>query len=348
MDTLFFQKERIGLQLPTIEQQTIFYCVLNWGVGHATRSVPIIKNYIDQGNTLILFSDGEAKTLLETSFPDLTIHNLPSYKIKYKSQNFLFLFIILQSFTRFWVIWREHLRLRQYQKIYQPQVVISDNRYGCHLSQTKNYLISHQLKLVTANFIERISQHFVDKLIRPFDELWIPDIETVKLSAAMADVEISILKRWIGFPSISIQKTQDTGKIELLILLSGPEPRRTELERKYLKVIETLPYKVIFIAGNFSQDYVLKETKNCIHHSRMKYEETLQYIARAERIVCRSGYSTLIDLYILEKQKIICVPTAGQPEQEYLAEYWSEKGWVLTITESDVEARLKIELDNLL
>jgi predicted glycosyltransferase len=201
--------------------------------------------------------------------------------------------------------------------------------------------------LVTANFIERISQHFVDKLIRPFDELWIPDIETVKLSAAMADVEISIPKRWIGFPSISIQKTQDTEKIELLILLSGPEPRRTELERKYLKVIETLPYKVIFIAGNFSQDYVLKETKNCIHHSRMKYEETLQYIARAERIVCRSGYSTLIDLYILEKQKIICVPTAGQPEQEYLADYWSEKGWVRTITESDVEARLKIELDNL-
>jgi predicted glycosyltransferase len=79
----------------------------------------------------------------------------------------------------------------------------------------------------------------------------------------------------------------------------------------------------------------------------MKYEETLQYIARAERIVCRSGYSTLIDLYILEKQKIICVPTAGQPEQEYLADYWSEKGWVRTVAESEVEARLKIELDNL-
>jgi UDP-N-acetylglucosamine:LPS N-acetylglucosamine transferase len=344
MDTLFFQKEKIGLQLPIIEKQTIFYCVLNWGVGHATRSVPIIKNYIDQGNTLILFSDEEAKTLLETSFPDLIILDLPSYKIKYKSQNFLFLFIILQSFTRFWVIWREQLRLRRYQKIYHPHVVISDNRYGCHLSLTKNYLISHQLKLVTANFIERISQHFVDKLIRPFDELWIPDIESVKLSAAMADVDISIPKRWIGFPSISIQKTQETEKIELLILLSGPEPRRTELEEKYLRVIEKLPYKIVFIAGNFSQEYEKRETKNCIYHSRMKYEETLQYIARAERIVCRSGYSTLIDLYVLEKKKIICVPTAGQPEQEYLAEYWSEKGWVRTVTESEVEAKLGEEI----
>jgi UDP-N-acetylglucosamine:LPS N-acetylglucosamine transferase len=347
MDSVFFQKEKIGLQLPFIEKQTIFYCVLNWGVGHATRSVPIIRNYLDQGNKLILFSDGEARTLLETSFPELTIHDLPSYKIKYKSQNFLFLFIILQSFTRFWVIWREQLRLRRFQKIYHPQVVISDNRYGCYLPLTKNYLISHQLKLVTANFIERISQHFVDKLIRPFDELWIPDIEMVKLSAAMADVAISIPKRWIGFPSISVQNAKDKDKIELLILLSGPEPRRTELEEKYLRVIEELPYKIVFIAGNFSHDYEKRETKNCTYHSRMKYEETLQYIARAERVVCRSGYSTLIDLYVLEKKKIICVPTAGQPEQEYLADYWSEQGWVKMVVENEVETKLASLLESL-
>lgn len=345
MDTLFFQKEKIGLKLPSIENQTIFYSVLNWGVGHATRSIPIIKHYLSLGNKVILFSDGEGETMLRNSFPDLIIHTLPSYKIKYKSKNFLFLFIVLQSFTRFWIIYREQLHMRRYQKIYQPTVVISDNRYGCYLAGIKNYLISHQLKLVTVNFIERISQRFVDRLIKPFDELWIPDIESVKLSAAMTDVNISIPKRWIGFPDLKVEKDPNAERIELLVLLSGPEPRRTELETKYLKVIETLPYKVIFIAGNFSQDYVLNETKNCMHHSRMKYEETLQYIARAERIVCRSGYSTLIDLYILEKQKIICVPTAGQPEQEYLAEYWKDKGWVNFLEESEVEARLKIAIE---
>lgn len=347
MDTLFFQKEKIGLKLPSIENQTIFYSVLNWGVGHATRSIPIIKHYLSLGNKVILFSDGEGETMLRNSFPDLIIHTLPSYKIRYKSKNFLFLFIVLQSFTRFWIIYREQLHMRRYQKIYQPTVVISDNRYGCYLTGIKNYLISHQLKLVTVNFIERISQRFVDRLIKPFDELWIPDIESVKLSAAMTDVNISIPKRWIGFPDLKVEKDPNAERIELLVLLSGPEPRRTELETKYLKVIETLPYKVIFIAGNFSQDYVLNETKNCMHHSRMKYEETLQYIARAERIVCRSGYSTLIDLYILEKEKIICVPTAGQPEQEYLAEYWKEKGWVRTVTEGEVEAKLREEIGKL-
>lgn len=347
MDTLFFQKEKIGLKLPSIENQTIFYSVLNWGVGHATRSIPIIKHYLSLGNKVILFSDGEGESMLKNSFPDLTIHTLPSYKIKYKSKNFLFLFIVLQSFTRFWIIYREQLHMRRYQKIYQPTVVISDNRYGCYLKGIKNYLISHQLKLVTANFIERISQRFIDRLIKPFDELWIPDIESVKLSAAMADVDISIPKRWIGFPDLKVENDPNAEPIELLVLLSGPEPRRTELEKKYLKVIETLPYKVVFIAGNFSQDYVLNETKNCMHHSRMKYEETLKYIARAERIVCRSGYSTLIDLYILEKDKIICVPTAGQPEQEYLAEYWMEKGWVKYVEENDVEGRLKSIIEEL-
>jgi UDP-N-acetylglucosamine:LPS N-acetylglucosamine transferase len=347
MDSLFFQKEKIGLKLPALENKTIFYCVLNWGVGHATRSIPIIKNYLDQGNKVILFSDGEAENMLRNSFPILTIHTLPSYKIQYKSKNFLFLFIILQSFTRFWIIWREQLHMRRYQKQYQPDVVISDNRYGCYLKGLENYLISHQLKLVTDDVIERLSQKFVDILLKPFDELWIPDIESVKLSAAMTEVDISIPKRWIGFPDLKLAKEVNTETIELLVLLSGPEPRRTELEKKYLNVIESLPYQVVFIAGNFSQDYVLNETNNCIHHSRMKYEETLKYIARAERIVCRSGYSTLIDLYILEKEKIICVPTAGQPEQEYLAEYWSEKGWLKTVEENEVETELVEEINKL-
>ena len=348
MDTLFFQKEKIGLKLPALENQTIFYCVLNWGVGHATRSIPIIKNYLDQGNKVILFSDGEAENMLRNSFPTLTIHTLPSYKIQYKSKNFLFLFIILQSFTRFWIIWREQLHMRRYQKLYQPNAVISDNRYGCYLKGLKNYLISHQLKLVTDDVIERLSQKFVDILLKPFDELWIPDIESVKLSAAMTDVNISIPKRWIGFPDLKLVKDAPAENIELLVLLSGPEPRRTELEKKYLNVIATLPYKVVFIAGNFSQGYKLTETHNCIHHSRMKYEETLQYIARAERIVCRSGYSTLIDLYILEKKNIICVPTAGQPEQEYLADYWTEKGWVKMVEENEVEVKLKDAIEKML
>lgn len=347
MDSVFFQKEKIGLKLPVFNHQVIFYCVLNWGVGHATRSIPIIRNYVDSGNRVIIFSDGEAEELLRNSFPEQTFHTLPSYKIRYTSQRFLFLFIVLQSITRWWVIYREQRQIQSFQRLYNPSVVISDNRYGCYLRGVRNYLISHQLKLVTFPILEHISQKFIQKLIRPFDELWIPDMESVKLSGAMTDVSIPISKRWIGFPDLKLEANPMEQDIELLILLSGPEPRRSELEKKYLNVIGALTQHVVFISGNFSEKYKLVETKNCTHHSRMRYEETLHFLMRAKRIVCRSGYSTLIDLYVLGKDKVICVPTAGQPEQEYLADFWSKNEWFLTIREQEVESRLAREISKL-
>jgi len=345
MDTLFFQKEKIGLQIPDFRNQTIFYCVLNWGIGHATRSVPIIKQLLDQQNEVILFSDGEAENLLKTSFPNLTIQSLPSYKIQYKAKKNLLIDIALQSVTRLWVLNKEYYVLKKYAKKYSPSIVISDNRYGCNLKTTENYLITHQLKLVANNWIERLSPKFIGMLIKPFRELWIPDIESVKLSGNMTEVKFPIVKRWIGFPKLILPTTTTLDyKSKLLILLSGPEPRRSELEAIYLKTIPRIPFDVTFIAGNFSKGYVEKKEGNLNFFSFKKYEETIQHISAADMIVCRSGYSTLIDLYILGKEKIICIPTAGQPEQEYLASYWSQKGWVKTINEDEIEEKLVSEV----
>lgn len=340
MDSVFFQKEKIGLNLPDISNKTIFYCVLNWGVGHATRSVPIIKSLLARNNRIIIFSDGEAENLLRNSFPDLIFHTLPSYKIQYKSKHFLFLNIALQSLTRFWVIRKENKKLRYYDSLYHADMVISDNRYGCYIPAKLNYLITHQLKLVSSNLLERFSQRFVGKLIRPFDELWIPDIASVKLSGDMAEVEFPIRKRWIGFPELKVQNDDLNHKVKVLILLSGPEPRRTELENIYLQAIPKIPFEVTFIAGNFSQVYTERKEGNLTFYSFKKYEETIQYIAAADIVVCRSGYSTLIDLYVLQKNKIVCIPTSGQPEQEYLAKYWSKKGWIQYIKESEIEHKL--------
>lgn len=347
MDRICFQKEKIGLQLPEIKGKTIFYCVLNWGIGHATRSVPIIQHLIDNENQVILFSDGEAENLLRASFPHLNIHTLPSYKIQYKSTRFLFLTIILQSSTRGKIIKKENKAIQEYHKKYNADIIISDNRYGCYIDGKENYLITHQLKLVSNFLVEKISLFFIKNLIKPYKEIWIPDIESVKLSGNMTDVDVNVKKRWIGFPKINSIDTDmpnqegHKNKIDLLILLSGPEPRRTELEATYLKIIPSLDRKVSFIAGNFSNKYNEFQRENLEYYSFKKYEETLQFIANADTIICRSGYSTLIDLYVLEKEKIICVPTTGQPEQEYLADYWSEKGWIKALTESELENKLK-------
>jgi predicted glycosyltransferase len=346
MDPLFFQEEKIGLQLPSFSDKVIFYSVLNWGIGHATRSIPIINHYLALNNQVIIFSDGEAETILKKSFPNIVFHTLPSYKIQYKSKRLLTLFIALQSIARWWVIWKENKLINRYQAQYNADISISDNRYGCYVLGKKNYIISHQLKLVSSHFIENFSQRFISKLIKPFDELWIPDIESVKLSGQMTEVNSSITIRWIGFPySIKNNELKSGIDVDILILLSGPEPRRSELEATYLKIAPNINRKVTFIAGNFSEEYYEFQRDNLTFFSSKKYEETIPFISNANVIICRSGYSTLIDLYVLKKDKIICIPTAGQPEQEYLASYWSQKGWVKIITESSLEIKLVEEID---
>lgn len=337
MDTFFFQKEKIGLQLPEYKNQTIFYCVLNWGIGHATRSIPIIQHYIALNNRIVLFSDGEAELVLKKNFPELEIYTLPSYKIEYKAKYFLLFFIALQSITRFWVIRKEKKKLKAFAKKYQPNIVISDNRYGCYLHNTENYLITHQLKLVSASWIENLSQYIIHRLTKPFHEIWIPDIATVNLSGAMISSLISQKKRWIGFPNIELEETKNQYKSELLILLSGPEPRRSQMERLYLNIIPHLKKDICFIAGNFTSEYKQYQENNLRFYSSMPYKEVLKYIRHTNIVVCRSGYSTLIDLYVLEKKNIICIPTSGQPEQEYLANYWTEKGWIQSLKESEIE-----------
>lgn len=342
MDIFYQQKELKGLQLPLIEHQTIFYAVLNWGIGHATRSIPIIEKLLLQNNQIILFSDGEAGKLLTEKFPHLPYHTLPSYNIRYDNDRFPFISLVSQAIIRSRVIRQEMRTMSQFVAQYHPNIVISDNRYGCYLVEKNNYLITHQLHLVLKNNVfSKISKYLVSRLARKFDEVWIPDIEAVSLSAEMSSIKLSIPKRYIGFP---IDRYQHLTPIpsEVLILLSGPEPKRTKIQNQLLEIARKSSLNILFIAGDFSQDYY-EITENNLHfYSRKKYDEVLPYIAGAQKVICRSGYSTLIDLYCLGKKDIICIPTLGQPEQEYLAQYWSEKGWIQVIHEDEIADKLRL------
>ena len=56
----------------------------------------------------------------------------------------------------------------------------------------------------------------------------------------------------------------------------------------------------------------------------MSSEELQEYILKADEIICRSGYSSIMDLHALGKLKnATLIPTPGQSEQEYLSEYIS-------------------------
>ena len=73
-----------------IKNKKIIVAPLNWGLGHATRCIPIINGLLENGFEPIIASDGVALELLKKEFPKLISFELPSYNIKYaeKGKNF--------------------------------------------------------------------------------------------------------------------------------------------------------------------------------------------------------------------------------------------------------------------
>ena len=61
----------------------ILVAPLNWGLGHATRCIPIIRALKAHNFEPVIASDGAALQLLKKEFPDLEHVELPSYNITY-------------------------------------------------------------------------------------------------------------------------------------------------------------------------------------------------------------------------------------------------------------------------
>lgn len=336
----------LNLSIPNIRGQKIFFCILNWGIGHATRSIPIIEFLLKNDNEIILFSDGEAKKVLTLQFPNLTIIELPSYNIKYQNKSSFILKMFFQLNKIKNAIDAENKVIEKWVNIESPQWIISDNRYGCYSGKTKNILISHQFQL-KYNFTPLVwlSKKVIHHYLKSFDEAWVPDDEKIKLSGELASCTTSINTRWIGLHS-DLKYTENHDKKDyILVLLSGPEPRRSLIEMQLLSVMEQTNRKVVFIAGNFLKSYHEYQQKNIQYFSYKERKDLSPWISGAKTIICRSGYTTLIDLYCLQKKEIICIPTLGQIEQEYLAKYHAQNGFCKTLTEYEIDSKLIKLLD---
>ena len=94
-----------------------------------------------------------------------------------------------------------------------------------------------------------------------------------------------------------------------------------------------LPSECAIIQGKpLSKNYKLK---NIDFFSHLKTDKFLDTINNSEIILCRSGYSNVMDFSALEK-KVIFIPTPGQTEQEYLANYHSKISKVTSIRQNEI------------
>ncbi len=305
---------------------TILIAPLHWGLGHATRCIPIINQLLKQNYKVMLGSDGAALQFLRKEFPELPFIELPSYEITYpKNGSFFKLSLIFKLPKIKKAIKTEKEIIKNLVIEGQIQGIISDNRPGIYHKQIPSVYITHQINVLsgfTTNFSSKIHQHIIKK----FDACWVPDNEGLSnLSGLLGHPKKPKFPiTYIG-PISRIQKKESPEIFDVMVLLSGPEPQRSILEVKMMDTFLHTKMKVLIVRGVVEEETKILINGNITIINYLQSDLLEKYINESKLIVCRSGYSTIMDLCAMEK-KAFFIPTPGQYEQLYIAKLLNKKG----------------------
>lgn len=301
-------------------KKNILVAPLNWGLGHATRCIPIIRALIEENFNPILASDGMALEILKKEFPDLQTLELPSYQIEYAKNGKNFKWKLFKNSPKMiTAILEEKKIVKRWVSEYNLIGIVSDNRLGVRSKKIPSVFITHQLHVLSGN-TSWITTKLHLNIIKKFTQCWVPDFkEEPNLTAKLGHFKNSNLNlKYIG-PISRLEKLVLPIKYDLMVILSGPEPQRTMLEEKLIIEIQNYKEKVIFIKGMVENKQIKNEIDNVTYVNFMNSKELEKTFNESEIILCRSGYTTIMDLAKLGKRAFF-IPTPGQYEQEYLAE----------------------------
>ena len=313
---------------------------LDWGLGHATRCIPIIKELQDQGCEVWVGAEGGTAKILQTEFPDLNFLELPGYRISYSDSARGFLFRIVRQIPKIRAaITQEYKWLKKQLELYDFDAVISDNRFGLYTKNVPCIFITHQLTIKSplGKWSERILQRWNYKHINRFSECWVPDLPddyniAGQLSYPAKKPAVSV--RYTGLLSRFEKKNENENKGYIVIILSGPEPQRSILEDKLIDELIRYNGTADVIRGLPSSLMVLPSTNDIRFYNHLPAHELNKKILEAEFVISRTGYSTVMDIIQLQKKSIL-LPTPGQTEQEYLARYLQQKKIAFCLQQND-------------
>lgn len=328
------------------QSKKILVAPLNWGLGHATRCIPIINELILNSYTPIIASDGDALSLLQKEFPELKYYELPSYKIKYtKNGKNLKYRMLLDTPNILRAITNEKTIVLKIIKKEGVSGIISDNRFGVRSNKVPSVYITHQIKVLSGN-TSFLSSLVHQKIIAKFDSCWIPDYnDNQSLAGELSDLEKPKMDiKYLGCLS-RFKYKKVPKKHDLLIVLSGPEPQRSILEEKLFAELENYDKKVLFVRGVVSEEQQIKKLKKTCIVNYMLNEELQTAINESELVLTRSGFSTIMDMQKL-RAKAFFIPTPGQFEQEYLAKYLDQKKIAPYACQDNFKIEMLNEIEN--
>lgn len=309
-------------------KKTILVAPLNWGLGHATRCVPIIEALIDADYIPLIASDGGALELLQKEFPTLEFLELPSYNITYAKRASGFKWkLLFDSPKMMKAIKAEKKIIKNLVAEGKIQGIISDNRLGIRSKRVPSVFITHQLNVLTGSTTWLSTFIHLD-IIKKFDACWVPDFEKMgNLSGKLGHPKKTPSNvQFIGPLSRMVKKDLPI-KYDILVLLSGPEPQRTFLEEILMVELRGIDKKILFVLGKVEEKMLCYTEDNFRVYNYMSSNALEKAINESELVISRSGYTTIMDLAMMEK-KAFFIPTPGQFEQEYLAKRLKSKGIV--------------------
>jgi len=323
------------LQSDEIEHRKLRILVapLDWGLGHATRCIPIISELLTEGCEVWLAGEGAQEQLLKQEFPDLPFLSLKGYRVRYSGSSAMAWNMLRQSSKIIKAIRDEHAWLKEKVEERGFDAVISDNRYGLYHDKIPCVFITHQLTIKThfGKWAQKLLKAKNYKYINRFAACWVPDYEGANNLAgdlSHPDKKPIVPVRYIGplsrFDIAVDSPIRSSG--HLLFILSGPEPQRTMFEDKIVSDIAHYNGSATVVRGLPGSANIIPSTNTIRFYNHLPVHELNREMSRASYIISRSGYSTVMDITKLQK-KAVFVPTPGQTEQEYLANYHHANGW---------------------
>jgi UDP:flavonoid glycosyltransferase YjiC (YdhE family) len=307
---------------------------LNWGLGHATRDIPMIKNLLDHHHEVTVAACGNALSVLEKEFPDCQFIDFPDYPVPYSASRFF-----LPKFVAFFPFMlkavsdeRKNLDLILAKKQYD--LIISDNRLGVYSSKIPSVFITHQLHYHLPMIfwpVELLAVAMNGYLHGKFRHIIVPDNPPgpTALAGKLSRPGLDETKKKVYYSGIltSTHKREIAQDLDYLVMISGPEPQRTQLEKILLPQVSGIEGNSVILLGSPNNHDIPVQSGKCRVITYASTREKEELMNRAKFIICRSGYTSIMEIAELGKQHALFIPTPGQTEQEYLSWYYEKKGW---------------------
>jgi len=337
-----------GINMTQFAGQKLLVAPLDWGLGHATRCIPLIKGLLAQDCAVWLAGEGAQEILLRNEFPSLPFLYLPGYRARYARSGRGLLWRMLMQGPGFrQTIQYENTWLKKKVEENGFDTIISDNRYGLHHKNIHCVFITHQLLIKTGlgKWTEKMLQRTNYRYINRFTECWVPDEEGENnLAGELSHPEKlpAIPVKYIGPLSRFEKNSAKAIKDHVLVILSGPEPQRSILEDKIIDNIAHYNGTAAVVRGLPSDVSIIPSTNSIFFYNHLPADELQKEIEKAEWIIARCGYSTVMDITTMQKKSIL-IPTPGQPEQEYLAKYLMKKGIVFCVKQAEFSLDIALQ-----